>query len=119
MNQDETQARLRASFNELRRADEQYAPPFDRDWQAAAALMSRRPPPAFPLLRLVAAVAAIAAVGVAAGVLNGRLGRDAPVAARSVPAADAAPGAYAPPEPEAAVPIEDWESPTAALLEIS
>jgi hypothetical protein len=118
MNPDEEQQRLRASFGELRREDQRLAPPFERDWQAAVRLSQRPPPHRFPLARLAAAVAAIAAVGVAAALLNSRPGRDGLVAGRQAPPV-AAPRVPEPPEREAPASIEDWESPTAALLELS
>jgi hypothetical protein len=67
---------------------------------------------------VAAAVAAIAALGVAAALLNNRPGRDGLVAGRHMPPVSA-PGTPAPREQEPAASIEDWESPTAALLELS
>lgn len=113
MNTDEEQGRLRASFGEVRREDERRAPPFERDWQAAVRLSQAARPLRFPLARVAAAVAAIAALGVAAGLLNSRPGQERPVAGSQ------APRAPEPREQEAAPSIEDWESPTAALLELS
>ena len=116
---DELERRLRASFGDLRRADERNAPPFERTWQAAAAGLSRRTPaPAPRLARLAASVAAVAAVGVVGvvvGILNNRPGRDRHVAERPGPA----PSAEEPQDQEATVSIVDWQSPTAGLLEPS
>ena len=121
MNPDEAEDRLRTSFAELRRADQRLAPPFDQHWRAAVRLSrgteGRARPAHFPLVRVAAAVGAIAAVGVAAVLLNSRPARDALVAGRQTPAV-AAPRRPEPREQDAAAPIEDWESPTAVLLEL-
>jgi hypothetical protein len=117
MNPDEEQ-QLRASFSDLRREDQRLAPPFERDWQAAVRLSLGTRPPRFPLARVAAAVAAVAAVGVAAALLNRPSARDDLVAGRpALPVAT--PRAPEPRESELAASIEDWESPTAALLELS
>ncbi len=125
MNADQEQSQLRASFGELRREDERRAPSFDRTWQAAVRLSHRERPLAFPLVRW-AAVAAIVAMGVAIGLLsrswnNAVAERTTPpitMPTAAVPAVTATPTSE-PGQQSPAVSIEDWESPTAALLDLS
>ncbi|MBI3597402.1 MAG: hypothetical protein HY203_09645 [Nitrospirae bacterium] len=56
MNQNEEEKKIRELFRELRRADEQFAPPFAKDWNAALshAGKARRP---WRVFRVAAAVA--------------------------------------------------------------
>ena len=109
---------IRALFDEARLEDERVAPPFERDWQVAVRLSQQPRRHRFPLARAAAAVAAIAALGVAAVLLNSRPARDGLVAGPQAKRVSP-PQTPEPREREAPVLIEDWESPTAALLELS
>src|SRR6185437_10647391 len=113
MDTDPQQDRLRALFSELRQKDEQRAPRFQNDWDAA---MSRRQEPgAIAWGRLAAAIVLLSLGVTVAATLHSRLHH--PEIARHTPARIPADTPQSRPAAWAmADSITEWQSPTAFLL---
>lgn len=92
MNSDREERNIRGFFHDLRREDERLAPPFARDWEAAAARMGSPRRPRRTLRGVAAAAAVLTAAGVSAVILR----------------------SPRPPAPD--ISITQWRSPTALLL---
>jgi hypothetical protein len=120
MKPDPENQQIQAWFSELRRGDEQIAPPFEQTWQAA---LRRRdtPRPAWkwqPRLALVAmlVIALGAMIVIVHNIVRGR--EPATLQVRSVQTQVASP-------PKTTVPqscdtsIADWQSPTAFMLDLA